>query len=822
MVRRFCLTLLAAASLGPLCGCFGVSQNPNYFPYLLPTGDIIETHAKPPGPGYYANFDPNAVQLEVRPLNATNPVRTQHVLIATVLDARGQPRRHRRVEWMVEGVGNIIEVDESGFWPGRGYKKDNKYAVSYTDYCEHHVTRGNGNPNDDFVIRPGQSWCVISSAVEGDTHVTVYAPGIFDWDKRRVTVSCRWVDAAWRFPDPMAAEAGREVVLTTRVFRHTDQQPLAGYRVRYRLLNDEPPGLFLPTRGPEAVATSDLSGNASVTLVQLRPQAGVNRIGIEVIRPPDPTSPSGTAIVLATGETAVEWQAPDIAMNQTGPAFAGLEQEVPYTVTLTNRGKVESRWMEVRNPVPEGLQYVRSVPPAVLEDNGKMLVWTLGKLPPGQTHTAQVSFKALRLGTVTNCADVITAEGFRDRKCVTTQITRAALKVSLSGPEVGQLDRPVAFRVGVANTGGAPATNVLVRASFDEGLEFASRTNSVEVKMPVLNPGQQQDLEPLTLTPRKTGRLMVRVEAQADGGLNDRVEQAIDVQQARLNVGMVGPKKQFVGLPAEWEIRVSNPGTVPVAGVKLRDVLPREVNYQSSTEGGQPGAGEVTWDLGTLGPGQQKAVRVTGTCVSAAPTAINRATVTAEGGLAGGDQATLEIVGVAGLNLKRIDKGDPVAVGQHVTYQIEVSNSGSSPATDVEVRVVLPPELQPVADGTHGASAPAILNQVVTFAKVPSLAPNPKVALEYTVKALAQKKGDVRVRVELRSGSLDKDKGPVVQEEPTTIYEPGPAAEAQAAPTQTGPVRAAVPVPLAPGEDLPLRLPAGTVPPPPPPPAPPR
>jgi len=38
-------------------------------------------------------------------------------------------RRSRRVEWMIEGPGNIVEVDESGFYPGRGRKIDNTYAA---------------------------------------------------------------------------------------------------------------------------------------------------------------------------------------------------------------------------------------------------------------------------------------------------------------------------------------------------------------------------------------------------------------------------------------------------------------------------------------------------------------------------------------------------------------------------------------------------------------------------------------------------------------------------------------------------------------------
>src|SRR5438105_3267251 len=111
---RCSLKVLLAAGLGLLAGCFGGAQNPSYFPHLLPTEDIIRTHAKPPGPSYFANFDPHAIRLEVRPLESTSPVRTQHVVIATVYDEKGVPRRGRRIEWMLEGAGNIVEVDESG------------------------------------------------------------------------------------------------------------------------------------------------------------------------------------------------------------------------------------------------------------------------------------------------------------------------------------------------------------------------------------------------------------------------------------------------------------------------------------------------------------------------------------------------------------------------------------------------------------------------------------------------------------------------------------------------------------------------------------
>src|SRR5690242_10456335 len=80
-VRRWALVLLAAA-LACAGGCSELTPGSGYVPCLLPAGGVVQTHAKPAGPGYFANFDPHACKLQVLPGDATNPVRTQHVLVA--------------------------------------------------------------------------------------------------------------------------------------------------------------------------------------------------------------------------------------------------------------------------------------------------------------------------------------------------------------------------------------------------------------------------------------------------------------------------------------------------------------------------------------------------------------------------------------------------------------------------------------------------------------------------------------------------------------------------------------------------------------------
>ena len=106
--RNWCLALLAVGVLLPLAGCFGVSQNPSYFPYLLPTGDIIQTHAKP-GFGYYNDFDKHACRLEVRPLDELmSPRIRQPVTARQETQAVG---RRRIVQRLLDGW-NRERIDE--------------------------------------------------------------------------------------------------------------------------------------------------------------------------------------------------------------------------------------------------------------------------------------------------------------------------------------------------------------------------------------------------------------------------------------------------------------------------------------------------------------------------------------------------------------------------------------------------------------------------------------------------------------------------------------------------------------------------------------
>ncbi len=747
--NRMACMLLAALLLAGV-GCSN-SLSPSY-----------STSTPPPGSTHVTGFDPVARPLVVRPLDATNPIRVPVAVIVTIYDEKGHPWTGERVEWMLEGAGHVLEVDEGGLLPGGGSKVNNHYAVSYTSSGEHRITRGNDDPSDDFMIRPGQTWCVITSAVEGETLLTVHAPGINDWQKNKVHVSYRWVDAEWSTPPASsAAPAGSAHVLTTSVFRHTDRQPLAGYRVRYHVI-DGPPAVLMPANAPEAVAITDQRGDAAVQLAQVRPGPGSNRVAVEIVRPAD-----SAGVIVSRSETRVDWQAPGLALAVSGPSALAVEQEGLYTIRLSNPGQLPVRTMTVRHVLPAGVEHVRSEPAAIVE--GGQLIWTLGELAGRGSRELLVTLRQKQAVRVDHRVTVLSEEGLRDEKTIPTLGTLPGLKVSVTAPEGGTAGVPVNFRVSVTNSGSGPATNVLLRATLDQGLESESGANPIDLRLDSpLGTGQTRDF-PLPVRARQPGTFHVRVSATADGNLNQSADASVTVSEARLGLTIAGPRVRYPGRALTWALEATNSGQAALAGAVVRLHLPTEVEFTSANEGGQLMGREVGWNLGGLRPGEKKVLQVTVNPVALTPGAAVHAQVTAgpEGGGAGSvradAEATLEVRGVPAFRLEVVPEKNPLEVGSRSRYRIEVTNQGSLRGSGVQVTAIAPKQVRLVS--ANGPTAYRTEGDRIVFEPRDGLEAGQTWNYEFEVEATEV--GDARFQAELRSSTLSE---PVLVQQSTTIY----------------------------------------------------
>jgi uncharacterized repeat protein (TIGR01451 family) len=699
----------------------------------------------------------------------TSQVGSQVVVLATVRDEKASPRRERRIEWKVVN-GNIVEVDERGCLPGRGDVLGNT-AYSFTGHKEDRITRGNGNKLDDIMVRPGQTFLVVTSPVEGDTHVTAIGPGIHNWDRRMKSVIIRWVDAVWEFPPVASAKFGTEHEFVTRISRFTDRQPLAKYRVRYKII-DGPPAVLLPSRAQEDVVVSDLNGLARVRIAQLQPASGVNRVSVEIIRPPDPTTPSGAGVSLVTGETAIDWLAPSVKLNHVGPATAALEQTVTFVTTAKNEGRLDSQWIEIKLPIPEGLEFVSSNPP--VEPRGGALEYGFINLGAGQANTVQTNFRAKRAGPIRTIALLRTAEGQTDQQEFTTLVTEPKLKVELLAPRGGLIDVPINYTIRLSNPGTGDLDEIQVKAEFDPGLEHDKvrnpendpKKNVVTTTVAGLKAGTSRD-EVLTLVPRRAGQLKVDVTASS-AGQTSTATAIVTVQKPNVSLRVQGPDKRYVGRPADWRIIVKNEGEADITGIVVRDRLPPELRFDKASRGGTHAAGEVTWILGTLKAGEEAVLELTADCLKANPAAEKVTFLSGDGGVRAEKSVRLQIDGIAAIRMEMRQDISPVEVGKNAVYRMTLTNTGSAPATKINVKATVPDLLKAVS--AKGPTMETLAGKFIGFETVPTLQPGQSIQFIFECQAL--KEGDARFKVEYTS---DLNVEPIYETESTRIVSLGGA-----------------------------------------------
>ena len=705
------------------------------------------------------------------PVTATNPVGTQHILVATVKDKNGKPLAGQPVEWMIldPSVGGFVEVDRS--CPLKhDHKVDNTYAVTHTVASTHTITRGNSNPADDVHIKSGQSWAVITSAVEGTTHVVAYCPSICNWDKHKAFAVKHWRDIGYEWPPNAENPVGMQHVVSTRVMRHSDGAALQGYPVKFEVVSG-PPAHFAESKQTSAVVNTGADGVAKATLVQDSPVEGQNQVNITV---------SGAAgqpeemTTLATGSMVKTWVAPKLAVKKDAPASAGMNETLTYTINVSNPGKTDAKNVVVYDELPAGMEYVSSQPPAerggqmeapqtppqaqAHRGGGEKLRFNIGNLPAGGQQTITVQVRSTALGQFENCA-VAMADGLRAESFAVTKVAAAALTLRKTAPAQALLCDPVEYVLEVTNTGDAAAMNVKVRDDLPEGMSWRNQ-RAVSFDVGTLEPGQTKRMR-FQGTASRAGSYTDNAQATGDGGLTASAQATVNVVQPQLVVTKDAPNLRYLNNDVPYRISVRNNGPVDAASVVVTDTLPGGTSFVSATEGGKESGGTVTWNVGTLKVNETRDFQLV-LHATQIGTLTNKVTVGAS--CAGAETtAQTEIRGISAVLLEMVDTMDPIPVGGTEVYKITVTNQGSAEDSNIVIAAIMPEEMSFVS--SDGPTTSTVDGQNVTFAPLAKLAP--KAQAVWTVQVKANKPGDLRFYCELRSAQLTE---PVREDEATHVY----------------------------------------------------
>ena len=273
------------------------------------------------------------------------------------------------------------------------------------------------------------------------------------------------------------------------------------------------------------------------------------------------------------------------------------------------------------------------------------------------------------------------------------------LVVKTHGQKTIRVGRPASYYITAANAGDLAAKDVVVSVNVPNWAELTrnhASTGLVRIE-PNSNGDNIMRWAIRNLAPKSEQRLRIDLIPRASRPIELGVTwnfksvsamAQIQVQEAKLQLAVVGPSDILFGDTKLYTITVSNPGTGEAENVSLT-LLP--INDGS----GVPS----TRELGNLKPGARRTIEVELTARQAGDLAV-RAKATADGNLH--DEAKQDVrVRRANLVVEAIGPAKKYA-GTPARYSVKVTNRGDATAHDVQLAASLPMAAEYVKSSNAG------------------------------------------------------------------------------------------------------------------------
>ncbi len=315
-------------------------------------------------------------------------------------------------------------------------------------------------------------------------------------------------------------------------------------------------------------------------------------------------------------------------------------------------------------------------------------------------------------GTTAVIVDVIRPEQPQDnlprlvlgRGQTTVTFSAPALVLDVSGPGVGAVGQPLAYRAVMGNAGDMNMENARLQFRIPAGTRVTSRSLQPTTETDdylvwdqgILAPGRQLEVT-VTLEALQPGVFDVLFQAEAAGGLSAQKAVRTEVAQPSVQVRFApagGIAQAEIGNTVNYEIDIQNSGRQAITG--LRVVIESDPGLPEANTGET----RVEQEIPVLQPGETRPIGIAFRVQQAGQLGTQLRVYAGVQLLA---EKSSSILGVAAAPKRpevdlSIDFPDEVAVGaSDVRAVVTVSNPGEVTLTDLRVELQFDPSLRPTA-----------------------------------------------------------------------------------------------------------------------------
>lgn len=410
----------------------------------------------------------------------------------------------------------------------------------------------------------------------------------------------------------------------------------------------------------------------------------------------------------ASSSVEIIQQQPSLALEKTANSTVKPGGQVTYGLHYENRGNATATSAEVTDTLPAFLSPLIIVGGTV---SGQTITWSLGSIPPHTsgtlTYTALVVSEPANGDPILNSAALTAANASPVTDTFPVYVYgQPTIELEKTGPTTAEAGAFITYTLSYRNTGFGTATAVTVEDALPPNCTDASTGWGVNIG------GNTWRWNIGTLPPGSGGSVLISCRIQpgmANGTIlvnnaDINSTEAFPVHRSFSTVVRSHPQlvinktaitpNVVAGGPLQYAIEVRNIGNGAANGVSVTDSLDPNVNFVAASQGGTESGGTVTWNIGTLEPGEGT-TRILYLLVDDplpnGSTIQNYATVTSPqtnpltSPLSSATVSSSPILQVT----KKALSGSAQAGGQ-ITYELTVSNRGNDQATQVVVTDLLP------------------------------------------------------------------------------------------------------------------------------------